>query len=58
MQAVADGKADAAYVFYYMAQEYVNRDQSRLLNYTLMEEPSFPCRMIVTQHANHALAAS
>lgn len=56
MQAVADGKADAAYVFYYMAQEYVNRDQSRLLNYTLMEEPSFPCRMIVTQHANHALA--
>lgn len=23
MQAVADGKADAAYVFYYMAQEYV-----------------------------------
>lgn len=29
MQAVADGKADAAYVFYYMAQEYVNRDQSR-----------------------------
>lgn len=33
MQAVADGKADAAYVFYYMAQEYVNRDQSRLLNY-------------------------
>lgn len=56
MQAVADGKADAAYVFYYMAQEYVNRDQSRLLNYTLMEEPSFSCRMIVTQHANHALA--
>lgn len=56
MQAVADGKADAAYVFYYMAQEYVNRDQSGLLSYTLMEEPSFPCRMIVTQHANHALA--
>lgn len=56
LQAVADGKADAAYVFYYMAQEYVNRDQSGLLNYTLMEEPSFPCRMIVTQHANHALA--
>lgn len=56
MQAVADGKADATYVFYYMAQEYVNRDQSGLLSYTLMEEPSFPCRMIVTQHANHALA--
>lgn len=56
MRAVADGKANAAYVFYYMAQEYVNRDQSGLLNYTLMEEPSFPCRMIVTQHANHALA--
>lgn len=56
MQAVADGKADAAYVFYYMAQEYVNRDQSGLLSYTLMEEPSFPCRMVVTQHANHALA--
>lgn len=56
LQAVADGKADAAYVFYYMAQEYVNRDQSGLLSYTLMEEPSFPCRMIVTQHANHALA--
>lgn len=56
MQAVADGKADAAYVFYYMAQEFVNRDQSGLLTYTLMEEPSFPCRMIVTQHANHALA--
>lgn len=55
LQAVADGKADAAYVFYYMAQEYVNRDQSGLLSYTLMEEPSFPCRMIVTQHANHAL---
>lgn len=28
MQAVADGKADAAYVFYYMAQDFVNRDQS------------------------------
>lgn len=56
LQAVADGKADAAYVFYYMAQEYVNRDQSGLLSYTLMEEPSFPCRMIMTQHANHALA--
>lgn len=56
MQAVADGRVDAAYVFYYVAQEYVNRDQSGLLTYSLMEEPSFPCRIVVTHRANHMLA--
>lgn len=56
MQAVADGKVDATYVFYYMAQEYINRDQSGLLTYTLMESPTFPVRMAVTSRANYQLA--
>ena len=56
MEAVQKGKADAAFVYYYMAQAYVNGDTTGTLTYTLLEQPKFSYRMVISSKENHALA--
>ena len=56
MKAVMNGKADAAYVYYYTAQAFVNREKSGVLTYTLLEETTYNYHIAVSGHANHALA--
>lgn len=56
MQAVLDGKADAAFVYYYTAQAFVNREKSGALTYTLLEETSYNYHIAVSPQVNHALA--
>ena len=56
MEAVRKGKADAAFVYYYMAQAFVNSDTTGTMIYTLLEQPTFTYRMVVSSTENHALA--
>ena len=56
MEAVRDGKADAAFVYYYMAQAFVNGDTTGTMTYTPLEQPTFSYRMVVSSLENHALA--
>ena len=56
MEAVCKGKADAAFVYYYMAQAFVNSDTTGTMTYTLLEQPTFTYRMVVSSTENHALA--
>ena len=56
MEAVRDGKADAAFVYYYMAQAFVNSDTTGTMSYALLEQPTFSYRMVVSSTENHALA--
>ena len=56
MQAVKSGKADAAFVYYYMAQEFVNNDPSGNLVYSLLDEPTFEYRILTAPHIDHAMA--
>ena len=56
MEAVRDGKADAAFVYYYMAQAFINGDTTGTMTYTPLEQPTFSYRMVVSSLENHALA--
>ena len=56
MEAVRDGKADAAFVYYYMAQAFVNSDTTGTMTYIPLEQPTFSYRMVVSSTENHALA--
>ena len=56
MEAVRKGKADVAFVYYYMAQAFVNSDTTGTMTYTLLEQPTFTYRMVVSSTENHALA--
>ena len=56
MEAVRNGKADAAFVYYYMAQAFVNSDTTGTMTYTLLEQPTFSYSMVVSSTENHALA--
>ena len=56
MEAVRKGKADAAFVYYYMAQAFVNSDTTGTMTYTLLEQPTFTYRMVVSSTENHVLA--
>ena len=56
MEAVRKGKADAAFVYYYMAQAFVNSDTTGTMTYTLLKQPTFTYRMVVSSTENHALA--
>ena len=56
MEAVRNGKADAAFVYYYMAQAFVNSDTTGTMTYTLLEQPTFSYRMVISSTENHALA--
>lgn len=56
MEAVRNGKADAAFVYYYMAQAFVNSDTTGTMTYMPLEQPTFSYRMVVSSTENHALA--
>ena len=56
MEAVREGKADAAFVYYYMAQAFVNSDTTGTMTYTMLEQPTFTYRMVISSNENHALA--
>ena len=56
MEAVRKGKADAAFVYYYTAQAFVNSDTTGTMAYTLLEQPTFTYRMVISSTENHALA--
>ena len=56
MEAVRKGKADAAFVYYYMAQAFVNSDTTGTMTYTMLEQPTFTYRMVISSTENHALA--
>ena len=56
MEAVRDGKADAAFVYYYMAQAFVNSDTTGTMTYMPLEQPTFSYRMVISSTENHALA--
>ncbi len=56
MEAVRKGKADAAFVYYYMAQAFVNSDTTGTMTYSLLEQPTFTYRMVISSTENHALA--
>ena len=56
MEAVRKRKADAAFVYYYMAQAFVNSDTTGTMTYTLLEQPTFTYRMVISSTENHALA--
>ena len=56
MDAVLKGKSDAAYVYYYTAQAYVNRERSGKLKCTLLEETTYNFHIAVSPHVNSALA--
>ena len=56
MQAVKSGKADAAFVYYYIAQEFVNNDPSGSLVYSLLDGPSFESCILTAPHIDHAMA--
>lgn len=56
MKAVLDGKADAAYVYYYTAQAYVNREKTGALTCTLMEETTYNFHIAVADQVDHTLA--
>ena len=56
MEAVRKGKADAAFIYYYMAQAFVNSDTTGTMAYTLLEQPTYTYRMVISSTKNHALA--
>ncbi len=56
MQAVLKGKADAAYIYYYTAQAFVNRERSGALACTLIEDTTYNFHIAVAPQVNHALA--
>lgn len=56
MQAVLDGKADAAVVYLYTAQQFVNHDERGLLTYTILGEPSYDYHLAFTPNISHEFA--
>ena len=56
MQAVLDGRADAAFVYLYTAQQFVNQDESGLLTYTMLTEPTYEYQIAFASGENRALA--
>ncbi|MDE7439392.1 MAG: transporter substrate-binding domain-containing protein [Clostridia bacterium] len=55
MRAVLDGKADAAYVFAYTAQLFVNRDSSHSLYYSVVNGMSTTFSLHVSEDTDHEL---
>lgn len=56
MQAVFDGKADATVVYLYSAQKFVNQDNSGLLTYTMLGEPTYDYHIAITPRISHEFA--
>lgn len=55
LQAVRDGKADAAYVYTYIAEHFVNQDNENRLIYSILNAPVFQVSIAVNPETNHAL---
>ena len=55
MQAVLDREADAAYVYAYTAQLFVNRDVTNSLYYSIANDMNIEFRMYVRDSADHEL---
>lgn len=55
IQAVAEGRADAAYVYSHTAAKYVNEDLSGQLAYTILETPSYDYSISVLGDADHEI---
>ena len=55
IQAVLDRKADAAYVYAYSAQLFVNRDTTNSLYYSVVNDMDIEFRMYVRDSADHEL---
>lgn len=56
MKAVLNGKADAAVVYLYTAQQFVNNDERGLLTYTMLDEPTYEYHVAFTPNVSHELA--
>ena len=56
IEAVLDGEVDASLVYQYTAQEFVNKDEKGLLSYRLLQEPEYPCCMLISNRISHELA--
>lgn len=55
LRAVMDGEADAAYVYTYAAQLFVNNDYTDSLHYSIINEISFQFQMYVRNSCDHEL---
>lgn len=55
LQAVRDGKADAAYVYTYIVEHFVNQDNENRLIYSILNAPVFQVSIAVNPETNHAL---
>jgi len=55
MKAVADGECDAAYVYQYTAQEYVNQDLTGKLVYNVLESPTYDYQLALFKNYDHEL---
>ena len=56
MRTVLDGKADAAFVYLYTAQQFVNQDERGILTYTLLSEPTYDYHLSFSENVSHELA--
>ncbi len=57
MQAVKEGKADACYVYTYMAAKYVNEDMEGVLTYSILNEPVYNEYIYVRNTTDHELVS-
>ncbi len=55
LQAVLSGKADAAYMYTYAAQMFVNSDATNSLHYSVINEVQFDFQMSVRSSCDHEL---
>lgn len=55
LQAVLDGKADAAFVYTYTAQLFVNNDSTDSLHYAVINDVGFAFRMYVREECDREL---
>ncbi len=55
VQAVANGKADATFVYSYTAAKYVNEDISGQLVYNVLETPSYDYSISVSKDTEHEI---
>ncbi len=55
LQAVLDGKADAAYVYTYTAQAFVNKDSTASLQFSMVDSLRFDFKMYVRSSCDHEL---
>lgn len=57
LQAVKDGKADACYVYTYMAEKFVNQDTDGSLVYNVLNDPCYDEYIYVRNTTDHELVS-